>query len=688
MRRHVVFLLIFLLSSTILASAQSEKEAISLGEPPPNLVNGLAEPPFDIQTVDIDEVPGQIANSNDSNACGIVGVDECEAADDLEFSLSSTNSSCGSSTLVNLFTTDVADPVLTCMVNNPPSLQGYRTTWYRFVPLESGVVTVSTEGDPTNYVDSYDTAVAIYLAGDPDNGCSTLTQVACNDDFAGFFSQVSVSVIQDAVYYIEVVDRNASVNGDARLDLNVTFDASNSLWTEQAPAQTSWNKPRSRHFVVEHSGQLYVVAGQTANVGTTGIRDGVTEVFNPNTSQWTNLFPMDTLSDNLGYSNTTGALYQGRIYFPAGWVGGLGYEGVHRVYDIASGGWLINNESVPWPGGAPYGWSAAATTPSGYQLTGGAQIDGSGDPIGMPTNYNFSFSPSAGGTEGDWDRDADMTRSRYGHVAAYVGNRTCVAGGIDWDLSGGTDPAILVIGDTECYSAALDSWDSGIPQMNFPRYMAGSAVGPDGRWYVFGGLSADIDGNPVAVTVTEVFDPVTETWTALDSRFDLKEPGRAWPRGDFVGNALWVIGGEESNARIVPLIEKLTLPSLYSPIIAHQIGLSHGEPNDTFVDATPIGIDQMLDSTFATVGDSYDFYAVYVPTRRVINATLTGIPNTANYDVYLYGPDKFPVGSSTNFGSLNEEASTFVVTPGTYYVMVLNVNGTALPDTYTLWVWD
>lgn len=683
MRRHVFFLLLLLLSSTILATAQSDRNDILLVNPPKNLVEGLAEPPFTITSLGADDVPDQ-GSHNNPQSCFIGALDECEAADDLEFSLSSTQTSCSGETLVNLMTTDPADPILTCMTGNPPSLQGYRTVWYRFVPLESGVVTIKTGYNPANYVDSYDTVLAVYLAGDPDNGCSTLSQMACNDDTEGFLSQVSLSVIQNAVYYIEVADRNASVNGDATLRLSVTFDASHSLWHENETAQTTWDEPRSRHFVVEHGGLLYVVAGQTADVGTSGIRDGVTEILNPDTFAWTNLFPMDTLSDNLGYSNTTGALHEGRIYFPAGWVGGVGYEGIHRVYDIAAGGWLVNDTPVPWPGGAPYGWSAAAPTPNGYQLTGGAQIDGMGDPIGIPVDYNLAFSPTPGGTSGDWDVRTEMSRPRYAHVAGFVNNRVCVAGGISLNAF----DEKVIIGDTECYSAAGNAWDTGIPQMNFPRYMAGSAVGPDGLWYVFGGLSVNADGETVAVTVTEVYDAVAKTWTALDSRFDLKEPGRAWPRGDFIGNSLWVLGGEEANARIVPLVENLTLPSLYVPIIQHQMSDPHGEPNDTFADATQITLNQTVNGTYGSPTDFFDFYAVEVPTRRVITATLSGIPTGSNYDVYLYSPNKFPVGSSTNVGSLDENASTFVVTPGTYYVMILNVTGTPSTDTYTLRVWD
>ena len=94
------------------------------------------------------------------------------------------------------------------------------------------------------------------------------------------------------------------------------------------------------------------------------------------------------------------------------------------------------------------------------------------------------------------------------------------------------------------------AWNS-IASPNIRRFNAGSAVGPDGRWYVFGGttLIVPTSGSPylAPVATTEVYDPTTNTWTSLSQHYNLgsidnNTPNRAWPRGGVVGDTIWVLG--------------------------------------------------------------------------------------------------------------------------------------------------
>ena len=96
---------------------------------------------------------------------------------------------------------------------------------------------------------------------------------------------------------------------------------------------------------------------------------------------------------------------------------------------------------------------------------------------------------------------------------------------------------------------------------------AGSVVGPDGRWYVFGGITVK-DDKFITVAQTEVYDPVWNIWSLMDPSFNLGRvqsmPPRFWPRGAMVGNDLWVVGGSittENGEEALPVIDRLFIPT-------------------------------------------------------------------------------------------------------------------------------
>jgi N-acetylneuraminic acid mutarotase len=112
------------------------------------------------------------------------------------------------------------------------------------------------------------------------------------------------------------------------------------------------------------------------------------------------------------------------------------------------------------------------------------------------TGYTFFYNAASD----TWTQRANMNVSRYGHTAAWVDGRACVVGGIHVD-----DESQLVLqSSAECYNAINNNWIEIAPA-EIPRFGAGSAVGPDGRWYVFGGIT----GNNETVSEVEVYDPAT-----------------------------------------------------------------------------------------------------------------------------------------------------------------------------------
>ncbi|HZD11739.1 MAG TPA: kelch repeat-containing protein, partial [Candidatus Binatia bacterium] len=560
---------------------------------------------------------------------------------------------------------------------SPQSPSGYRTVWYRFEAPVSGHLRVTTSFQASDFQDSYDTVLALYEA--PDDTCGSLTILGCNDDTNGFFSALTAFVIEGRTYYIEVADRSFEVQGAATLRLSVVLEEGESLW--QRLSQTGWPHPRSRHSVVTDGRYIYVVAGEQP-VEEFPVRVGWLDRFDTQTRTWASYPPLKPMPEPY-YSRTSAALLDGHIYIPSGYVGNnTAYAGTHWIYNIALNDW-VEGTQVPWESasasGQPYAWyqSVAAPAYSGYFVTGGLL---EGDPSQLippisivPTGSLLFYNAN----NASWRADLpDMDTARFAHVAALLntpqGQQVCVAGGLTRLERDPADDLAAVVSSVECYNIATQQWTDKA-SMHFPRFSAGSAVGPDGKWYVFGGVNSNLNN----VTLTEVYDPATNRWQVLDSRYSVRRPGRAWVRGAFANNALWIFGGEEiPGNEVVPLVERLAAPGAgtWLPVVFSMSGTAV-EPNDTFAQAMPIALGQEVRQTFDSYEDFFDIFVFNAAVPGEYVASLSAIPADNDYDVYVYNRDKLLVGHSTNVGSQDEAASTFVITPGLYYVMVMRAFG-------------
>ncbi|HSM55004.1 MAG TPA: hypothetical protein VK879_02515 [Candidatus Sulfomarinibacteraceae bacterium] len=688
MRRHIILLLILLLGVTALASAQDEEP---VGERQPHAVpitvsHDEQPNPFGPITGEWSTVEVQAQRVQEPTMTENHGADLCEDAPDLPLE---DFGAAGDVTTVNSMTESPSDPPLTCMWGNPSRLQGYRTVWYRFVAPVSGHLLVETGFDPSNLGDSYDTVLALYQSSD--GACGTLTQLACNDDAQGFFSEVAHFVIEGRTYYIEVADRQLSSQGPDTLRLAVTLEEGDSFWQRQ---EDLWQNPRSRHMVVTDGRYAYVLGGETV-VSPFAERRQQLWRFDPLSGEWFELWPLEEQWD--AYSRASAAYYNGHIYAPSGNIGSTSdneiYDGDHWVYRIADNRWYVGTP-VPWgamsPTGQPYAWHQAVTSPAdgGFFLTGGL-LSGNSNPVpGFEREISggmLLYRPDESGITGAWEQRADMANPRYAHVAGLLntpqGRRICVIGGLGQNPNVADQLVVLATG--ECYNPASDTWSS-LPPLNFARFSAGSAVGPDGRWYVFGGLNAQFDHVPH----TEVYDPVTNSWEVLDSRYSLRRPGRSWPRGVFLGSTLWVFGGEEvldTGIRVIPLVERLVVHnrSTWLSIVLGGPKTSI-EPNNTLDEAVPVALNQEIWNSYSEHDDFFDFYRFRVTDNARYQAELTNIPPESNYDVFIYNSDKRLVGDSQNVGTLNELAVTHPLTPGFYYAMVLRAFGQPTDDAYRL----
>jgi len=126
---------------------------------------------------------------------------------------------------------------------------------------------------------------------------------------------------------------------------------------------------------------------------------------------------------------------------------------------------------------------------------------------------------------GAWVTKTPMPMPRSAVMAAGLGGKFYVVGGVRGDF---TNP----INRLEVYDALTDTWTTKAP-MHDARDAAGSAV-IGNRLYVAGGQSAKGD-----TATLEVYDPMTDAWTTKAS---MPTP-RRWPAVEAIGGLLYVVGG-------------------------------------------------------------------------------------------------------------------------------------------------
>jgi len=196
--------------------------------------------------------------------------------------------------------------------------------------------------------------------------------------------------------------------------------------------------------------------------------------------------------------------------------------------------------------------------------------------------------------------------------------------------------------------------------------------------------------------VTERYDQDADLWVPFDVRFDLGvlnaqnsvRPPRAWPRGSFVGQNLFAIGGETIGGQVLNLVERITLQNpripypakSYLPTILHNLAI--GLDENTFATARVISLNQAQQNHFMGGLDDVDVFTFQVPSQRNISVQLNNLKSTNEMTLYLYTYNKAIVAISANPGTLPETINRNLG-PGQYFVVVERIFPPvgALPDT-------
>ncbi len=600
-------------------------------------------------TIDSDKLQAMGESTYFPTGGATPGNDSCTTATELFFS----GSPIGGTTTVTDMTQAVDDPVLDCVWGTPQDSRGYRSVWYKFVATENGVVTVDTVSS------NYDTVVGIYTGL-----CGALTPIACNDDFSGLSSRVTFNIREAETYYIEIADWDASGAGQKTLNAFMQEEPIDSQWelrsTQQTPARTA-------AAVASYGSALYQFGGQDS-AGDISI--GINKYETSNNS-WTTL--TSVLPEYKRYFSA--ARVGTRIYLPGGDTAVNNQQSAltnnQYAFDLGTG-FMVPDALANFP--TPLAWSQSVAVPgdNGYYVVGGL-----GDKWDAYPTVTISTTTTAYNTVWRYDVGGDswgvsgstMLTSRFGHTAVYLNGQICVMGGLNSNLE------MLVSG--ECWTPPNGA-SSFIPSTTIPRYGAGSAVSPDGRWFIFGGL----DSQQKAVSEVEVWDPNSASWNILDVSYDLggtlSNSPRARPQGEFIGYNLYALGGSNTDSNSDPTVnfnvERLFSVggnSNYLPLVLNN---SNSIFDDNFSVARPLVANVLQNGRFYLSTDFYSTYYFDVSSIGLHTINLTGIPGSSNYDLYLYDDNKNIWGQSQNGGNQNETVQ-LMLSPGRYYVQVQRIFG-------------
>src|SRR5690606_11936852 len=106
---------------------------------------------------------------------------------------------------------------------------------------------------------------------------------------------------------------------------------------------------------------------------------------------------------------------------------------------------------------------------------------------------------------------------------------------------------------------------------------------------------------------------------------------REYPEGEFIGNHLYVVGGNHyvpslSDYQVVPLVQRLYVPTYnaYLPLM-RKGGLV--DFDDNMSAARPLPFNFWYHGNFAQPNDFYDFYYFDLTEFSGISAQLHGIPS-------------------------------------------------------------
>ena len=159
------------------------------------------------------------------------------------------------------------------------------------------------------------------------------------------------------------------------------------------------------------------------------------------------------------------------------------------------------------------------TNPAATVLRDKILVLGGYDSTYLPTNTSWLYSP----VSNEWSDGPDLSSPRCQFAAVTIKDTVYIIGGYSHDAQDSTAATV------ETYSLAVNKWATVAP-MNTPRYGHGAVV-HGGKIFVAGGAY-----NSTLVQEIEMYDPTTNTWTAM------AKP-RVGAAMAIVQNSIFILGG-------------------------------------------------------------------------------------------------------------------------------------------------
>jgi N-acetylneuraminic acid mutarotase len=244
-------------------------------------------------------------------------------------------------------------------------------------------------------------------------------------------------------------------------------------WSEVAPLPFASRGP----FVVSDGTFYYIGGGYDGfDVHTDLLR------YDPVANNYT---PLANAPDPFFLSQAV--IFNNKIYSIAGFNLG-GQSSTTRIYDIAANSWTTGT-ALPEPAGL----SDAATGLDGGKIYIACGFNGSG---ASNTLHIYDIATDS------WTTGASAPTAVYLPGFGAINGKFYVASG---------NNGVGEVPDLQIYDIASNTWSSGAP-IPTPVTGPGSAVFDDGtgpKLYVFGGTAPF----PVTTTITQIYDPATDSWS-------------------------------------------------------------------------------------------------------------------------------------------------------------------------------
>ena len=251
------------------------------------------------------------------------------------------------------------------------------------------------------------------------------------------------------------------------------------------------------------NGKIYVFGG---NGNPDQVNLASTEVYDPATSQWTQLADNNHNNNGDGVEELTSAVVNGKLYV-FGAYGGIGPSGnygdinFNEMYNPATNTWTTLAHKPTLVSGAP------ATVYNGeiYLFGGGYSYDGM-----IPDSIHYRVVEAYNPTSNTWRFVTNMPSDREALAVATIGNKAYLFGGVDPNT-------LQFFDDVITYNFQTGVWDTnGFEPMPVKRASGYSSAAPVINGKVF--LISDVVGvignvNKLILTNrVDIYDTTTNTW--------------------------------------------------------------------------------------------------------------------------------------------------------------------------------